>query len=170
MKYIVKIKDHELSFDYSEKNGKITNQNQNPLKYDFKELGSGCYSLILDGKSYIAHINRQTEGAYQILAKGQLFDVKIDDEQSLLIKQLTLNTAHEFTEQVIKAPIPGLVTQVFVKDGETLNKNMTLLTLEAMKMENVIKAPCDCTVEKVFVKSGDTVQQNQPLLELKKDE
>ncbi len=166
MKYFVKIDDQELTFQYSEKDGRLSNQDNRPLEYDLQELGNGCYSLILNGKSYLAHIH-QNDGQYEIILDNQLIPVSIEDEQSLLVKQLTKHHGEEATEQIIKAPIPGLVTQVLVSEGDTINKDTTLLTLEAMKMENVIKAPCNCVVDKVFVKGGETVQQNQPLIELK---
>ncbi len=169
MKYFVKIQNKELTFEYSEKDGKLSNQNNRPLDYDLQALGNGCYSLILNGKSYLAHV-QQNDGHYDVILENQLIPVTIEDEQSLLLKQLTKHHAQEATEKIIKAPIPGLVTQVLVKEGDTVDKDTTLLTLEAMKMENVIKAPCSCMVEKVFVKPSDTVQQNQPLIELKETE
>lgn len=166
MKYFAKIQEKEWTFEYSEKDGRLSNQNNRPLNYDLQKLGDGCYSLILNGKSYLAHV-QQNDGQYEIILQNQLISVTIEDEQSLLLKQLTKHHVQETTEKIIKAPIPGLVTQVLVKEGDTVNKDTTLLTLEAMKMENVIKAPCACIVEKVFVKPNDTVQQNQPLIELK---
>ena len=169
MKYIVKIADREWTFRYSESDGTLSNQNEEPLHYDLQDLGNGCFSLILNGKSYVAHVD-QNNGRYEVLLENELIPVTIEDEQSLLLKQLTQHRVQESSEQIIKAPIPGLVTQVFVKEGDTVGKDTTLLTLEAMKMENVIKAPCDCVVEKVFVKPGDTVQQNQSLVELKEKE
>ncbi len=169
MKYFVKIADREWTFHYSESDGTLSNHNDEPLHYDLQDLGNGCYSLILNGKSYLAHVNR-SDARYEVLLENELIPVIIEDEQSLLLKQLTKHRAQESSEQLIKAPIPGLVTQVLVKQGDTVERDTTLLTLEAMKMENVIKAPCACVVEKVFVNSGDTVQQNQPLIELKEKE
>ena len=41
----------------------------------------------------------------------------------------------------IKAPMPGLVLDILIKEGDEVMENQPLLILEAMKMENVIKAP-----------------------------
>ncbi len=167
MKYIVKIQDRKYTFDYSENDKKISNQNNEPLDYDWVELGNGCFSLILNGNSYICHVSEQN-GGYRIMVDGETVSAAIEDEQSLTLNKFVKAHAKEPSEQVIKAPIPGLVTRIFVQAGDKLKKNASLLALEAMKMENLIKAPCECTVEKIFVKSGQTVQQNQPLIQLKK--
>ncbi len=169
MKYVVKIQDREWTFFYSEKDGQLHNEKNEAFSYDLQEIGNGCYSLLFNGKSYLAQV-QEVDGQYQIIWDKQVFPVSIEDEMSLLLKQLTKHHVTESAEQIIKAPIPGLVTQVLVKEGDVVDKDSTLLTLEAMKMENVIKAPCNCRVDKILVAPGATVQQNQALIELHEKE
>ena len=57
----------------------------------------------------------------------------------------------------IGAPMPGMVSRVAVKAGDTVRKGDPLISLEAMKMETVIAAPRDATVKQVLVASGVTV-------------
>ena len=66
----------------------------------------------------------------------------------------------------IKAPMPGLVLQISVGPGDTVEKGDPLLILEAMKMENVLKAPGSGTVKKVSVNQGQAVEKNQLLIEM----
>ena len=66
----------------------------------------------------------------------------------------------------LKAPMPGLVLDILVKEGDKINKGDTLIVLEAMKMENALKAIADATVKKVSVKKGNTVDKNQVLVQL----
>ncbi len=167
MKYVVNVQDQQLHFDYSENDGQISLKNKGSVEYDLQDLGNGCYSLLVNGKSYVLHVSQNSEG-YQVLLHSQPFTVHVQDEQSLFLDQLVKTHKSEPQEQVIKAPIPGLVTQVFARPETEVEKDTALLTLEAMKMENVIKAPCNCEIEKVFVKAGETVQQNQPLIQLKR--
>ncbi|MEI6309180.1 MAG: biotin/lipoyl-containing protein, partial [bacterium] len=55
---------------------------------------------------------------------------------------------------VVTAPLPGKISTIQVKAGDTLKRGALLLLIEAMKMENELFAPYDCTVKKVFVSVG----------------
>lgn len=67
---------------------------------------------------------------------------------------------------VMKAPIPGSVSEVKVKPGEAVKRGQVLLLLEAMKMQNEIMAPSDGVVEEIYVSQGQTVNTGDPLLKL----
>lgn len=62
------------------------------------------------------------------------------------------------------APLPGLVVQVKVREGDSVRAGQPLLVMEAMKMENVIPAPYNGTVSRVLVKEGDNVSEGDLLL------
>jgi len=66
----------------------------------------------------------------------------------------------------LKAPMPGLVLDVLVKEGQQIKKGENLLVLEAMKMENNLKALSDAVVKKVNVGKGARVEKNEILIEL----
>jgi len=67
---------------------------------------------------------------------------------------------------VLKAPMPGSVLEVQVKEGDSVNDGDVLLVLEAMKMENELTASQPGTVSKILVKKGDAVNSGDPLIEL----
>lgn len=64
------------------------------------------------------------------------------------------------------AVIPGVIQQIFVKPGQTVQRNDKLLILEAMKMMNAITSPLSGVVKSVNVKTGVTVPKGTVLLEL----
>lgn len=64
----------------------------------------------------------------------------------------------------IKAPIPGVIQEVNVKEGQTVKKGDVLFVLEAMKMKNNITATHPGTVASVNVSKGDSVTHGQVLL------
>ena len=64
----------------------------------------------------------------------------------------------------VGASIPGAVSKIAVKAGDRVEKNQTLVTIEAMKMETAITARMDGTVDTVEVKEGGTVKGGQLLL------
>lgn len=62
----------------------------------------------------------------------------------------------------VKAPLPGVVTKILVKEGQGVKKGETVLVLEAMKMENNITAEADGTVTGICVSAGDSVNVGLP--------
>ncbi len=67
---------------------------------------------------------------------------------------------------VVKAPIPGVIVAVAVKEGDAIKKGQEVCVLEAMKMKNSIKAQRDGKVIAVKVKVGDHATKDQVLIEL----
>ena len=68
--------------------------------------------------------------------------------------------------KTVTAPLPGSITKVSVKVGDTVAAGDTVLMMEAMKMENSITAEFAGTVKAVLCKEGDQVQSGQDLVEL----
>ncbi len=77
-----------------------------------------------------------------------------------------LKVASKTTNVAIKAPLPGTIMQVLVREGDPVTIGQKLLTMEAMKMENNVLSEKDGTVRIVHVKPGDTVLQNDVLVEI----
>ncbi|MEJ0056943.1 MAG: acetyl-CoA carboxylase biotin carboxyl carrier protein subunit [Bacteroidota bacterium] len=87
------------------------------------------------------------------------------DKFDILLEKMGMNASAAGKVNVIKAPMPGLIIDLRVKAGDTVNAGDPLLVLEAMKMENIIKAPGEGVVKQVKVKKGDTVEKGQLLIE-----
>ena len=66
----------------------------------------------------------------------------------------------------VKAPLPGNIMQIIVRNGDVVKKGDKLLVYEAMKMENSILAEKDGTVSAIRVQPGDSVLEGDVLLEL----
>jgi len=67
---------------------------------------------------------------------------------------------------MVKAPLPGLIIDVKVREGEKVKAGQTIVVMEAMKMENQIQATTDGTVKKIFVKKGDNVAEGNAMVEI----
>ncbi len=63
----------------------------------------------------------------------------------------------------VKAPMPGLVLRIDVKQGDTVKENSLLLVMEAMKMENEIFAPVGGVIKEILVKQGDQLMADDVL-------
>lgn len=68
------------------------------------------------------------------------------------------NAAH------VGAPMPGVISRVFVSAGQAINAGDVLVSIEAMKMETAIHAEKDGTVAEVLVKAGDQIDAKDLLV------
>lgn len=64
----------------------------------------------------------------------------------------------------ITAPLPGTITEIKVKVGDTVKDGDTVVVLEAMKMQNNIEAEGNGTVTAILVNKGDTVMEGDTLI------
>ena len=62
------------------------------------------------------------------------------------------------------APLPGTVTEVFVKSGEQVETGQVILIIEAMKMKNSIRSRRAGKIAEVLVNAGQTVAHKQVLV------
>lgn len=62
------------------------------------------------------------------------------------------------------APLPGTITEVFIKAGEQVETGQVVLVIEAMKMKNSIRATHGGVVENVLVSAGQSVAHKQALV------
>ncbi|MEE4241796.1 MAG: biotin/lipoyl-containing protein [Desulfopila sp.] len=64
----------------------------------------------------------------------------------------------------VEAPTPGNIVKVMVDVGDQVQKDATLVIMEAMKMESEVKAPQAGKIVAVHVTAGETVQTSEPLV------
>ena len=62
----------------------------------------------------------------------------------------------------VESPLPGVIIEVSVKDGQAVKQGQKVAVLEAMKMENEIAAIVDGTVTAIHVSKGDSVLEGAP--------
>lgn len=74
------------------------------------------------------------------------------------------------SDERILSPIPGLVTQVFIKIGDRLHPGDPILVIEAMKMRNMLRSGHEVTVSALHVEPGKIVQAGDILVEFSKGE
>jgi pyruvate carboxylase subunit B len=136
-----------------------------PLPYSAEALGDGSLSLIVDGRSVPVSVEPLGDGRMRVTIGGRRTVVRVQDERDLLVDAFGL-APDEGGGGAVRAPMPGLVLDILVAEGETVEAEQGLLVLEAMKMENELTAPSGGVVETIHVESGASVDKEALLIEI----
>lgn len=165
--YKVKVNDQFL-FEIENKDSAFL-VNGEQVQLDVSTLGHNNIHVLYQNRSFnteLVEINK-AEKTCKIKVNGNTYQISIEDQFDVLLKQLGLDnlTANKISE--IKAPMPGLVLKVLIEENIEVKKGDNLLILEAMKMENILKSSTDGVIKKVLVKQGDKVEKSQILVQFK---
>jgi len=137
------------------------------IDWDLVEVSPNYFHIIHNNKSYRAEIVKadpQTK-TFIIKVNGSVQTVTVKDKFDLLLEKMGMSEAATSKINNIKAPMPGLIIDLKIKVGDTVNAGDPLLILEAMKMENVLKSPGAGTIKTIKIKKGDSVDKGQVLIE-----
>lgn len=136
-------------------------------KFDAVETSKNRFHILKDNKSFAAEIthsdfNRKT---FLITINNTKYNICIENDLDILLKSMGFEVGAKKQINSIDAPMPGLVLEINVEVGQTVNEDDPLLILEAMKMENSITSPINGTIKSIAVNKGDAVDKNQLLIE-----
>lgn len=157
---------NQKTFDIVPDNG-LFQVDGKPLSWDLAKISEGRFHIQLDRKGYNAEVvavEKETK-SFSFKINGRIYTVALKDKFDLLLEQMGMNSSASLKVNHVKAPMPGLIIDLRVKEGDTVKAGDPLIILEAMKMENIIKAAGDSVVKTVKVKKGDSVEKNQILIE-----
>lgn len=135
---------------------------------DIYKKSKNHYHLIDQHKSFDALLTRSNFDAkrYAVLINDTEYVVQISDALDMQISKMGLQATNSTKENDLKAPMPGLIVSIDVKEGDQVKEGDGLLILEAMKMENTLVAPKDGQITKISVQQGAKVEKNELLIEL----
>ncbi|NNL33301.1 MAG: biotin/lipoyl-binding protein [Flavobacteriaceae bacterium] len=102
---------------------------------------------------------------YVIKIGSNSYSVKIENEIDQLIDRMGFSANASKQIDKIKAPMPGLILDINVIEGQEVKEDDPLLILEAMKMENVINAPRSGKIKSISATKGEAVEKNTLLIE-----
>jgi biotin carboxyl carrier protein len=141
--------------------------NEKLVLWDVEKLNDGHFHVIYGQKSFRVEVVKTdfTTKSFTVKVNGRSYQIGLKDQFDLLLEKMGMNSGQTAKINIIKAPMPGLIIDLKIKDGDAVKAGDTLLILEAMKMENIIKSPGEGVVKSIKVKKGDTVEKNQVLIE-----
>lgn len=66
----------------------------------------------------------------------------------------------------VTSPLPGVIIEVSVKEGQAVKAGQKVAVIEAMKMENEIAATQDGTISAIHVNKGDSVLEGADIVSI----
>jgi biotin carboxyl carrier protein len=162
MKYLAIINDTQFTIDIN-RDGQVIVDGE-VVNIDMRQmLDTTMYSLIINGVSHDVRMN-EGDGVYLTELSGKIFEVVVEDERTRRLAGLKGGPGAMTGEAIIKAPMPGVVIDVLVIQGQEVETGEIVVILESMKMQNEFKAPRSGKVHTVRVASGDKVEQGAVML------
>lgn len=141
--------------------------NDASFEADILKVREDVYSIIKDGRSYevelVKHIPEDKKLVVKVNNTSYTLDIK--DKYDDLLHSLGLDSLATKKVNEIKAPMPGMVLNILVSEGQEVKKGDALIVLEAMKMENILKSPTDGVIKKIAISKGVAVEKNQLLIQ-----
>jgi len=123
--------------------------------------GGGSLTFLLEGRRVEAHVTTESDDDRPLLW------VHVDGMTRRLMLQSTARAGSgsgASDANRFNSPMPGVVTQVNVADGDRVTAGMILVVIEAMKMEHPILAPDDGVISGVRARVGQMVTAGFTLL------
>ncbi len=135
------------------------------------------FKFEINGNTYEVEVGKVEGTLAEIEVNGTKYSVTLDKEVPVIKtptivkkplakpkenKPLTTETKLS----IVKAPLPGNILDLKVKEGDEVKKGDVLLIMEAMKMENNVMSDVSGVVKTLKVGVGDTVLQNDVLVEI----
>lgn len=142
--------------------------NEELQNIDFLPIDEHHFHVILNNKSYQAVLLKADyqNKNFRISINGSPYTVQLSDQYDQLVDRLGLNVVAKHAALDINAPMPGLVLDIMVEKGETVEEGTPILILEAMKMENILKATGSGLIESIEIEKGNAVEKGQLLVKV----
>ncbi len=163
-KYFAELNGKEYQIEILSDNRAVINGTQ--YAYDFQILRQHLsYSLLVDGMSFETNIY-QDNGFWEVLMRGKQFSIRVEDERERHLRMATGQGTIEKGKFILHSPMPGLVIDIPVKEGQEVEEGAVLVILESMKMQNELIAPRAGIITRIETSLHDNVERKQVLLVL----
>ena len=121
------------------------------INYDKKEI-----TLSNDVNRFECKILKENkiDQSYIIKINGEISSIRLIKQVEKTIEKLGIQKGAQKNINILKAPMPGLILDVVVKESQRVKKGDSVIILEAMKMENILTSPVDGIVKEIKVNSS----------------
>ena len=162
--YFAEIEDQEFQIEILS-DGQVTIDGD-LYEFDFQVLRQHLsYSLLIKGESYEVNVYQEND-EWEVLLRGKQFSVTVEDEREKRLREASGEVALSGGAVSVLAPMPGLVIDIPVAEGDDINEGEVLIVLESMKMQNELRAPRSGKISSIQTKLNANVKRKQTLLVL----
>ena len=135
------------------------------------------YKFKIGGKEYNVTVNPKEGKLFDVTVNGATYEVESENapvaapapQPAAAPAQAAPAAAAPAAKpagasETVPSPLPGVIIEISVKEGQQVKAGQKIAILEAMKMENEIPAPKDGTITDIHVHKGDTLQEGDPVV------
>lgn len=126
----------------------------------------GTY-ILWKNRKYPVEIIRSNQNKYEILFNDISYTFTVETPFSLQRMKVLNSAKGKVENEYIKAPMPGKIIDVLVREGSQVLKGEPVIILEAMKMQNELISPVNGIVDKVYAKANTNVMKDDLLIDIK---
>jgi glutaconyl-CoA/methylmalonyl-CoA decarboxylase subunit gamma len=128
----------------------------------------GTY-ILWKNRKYPVEVIRSRQNRYEILFNDISYTFTVETPFSIQRMKVLSASRGKIDKESLKAPMPGKIIDVLVREGSTVLRGEPLVILEAMKMQNEIQSPVNGQIIKVLAKPNSNVMKDDILVEIKVD-
>jgi len=116
-----------------------------------------------NGRPFTAQVERH--GLWiRVEHNGRRIDAQVMSARAAeLLRKMPFKAPPDMSKFLL-SPMPGLLVDVSVKAGQTVQAGERLAVIEAMKMENILTAAQYGTVAQILASKGESLAVDQPIL------
>jgi biotin carboxyl carrier protein len=126
----------------------------------------GTY-ILWKNRKFPVEIIRSRQNKYEILFNDISYTFTVETPFSLQRMKVLDSKKGKPEQEYVRAPMPGKIIDVLVREGATVVRGEPVVILEAMKMQNEILSPVNGVIVKVAAKANTNVMKDDLLVEIK---
>jgi len=137
--------------------------------YDVKLKSDDKYGtyILWKNRKYPVEIVSSRQNKYEILFNDISYTFTVETPFSLQRMKVLNSKRGKVEKEFIKAPMPGKIIDVLVREGSSVLRGEPVVILEAMKMQNEILSPVNGVIVKVSARANTNVMKDDLLVEIK---
>jgi biotin carboxyl carrier protein len=128
----------------------------------------GTY-ILWKNRRYPVEIINSRQNRYEILFNDISYIFTVETPFSMKRMKVLNKQKGKAEKEYVKAPMPGKIIDVLVREGSQVLRGESVVILEAMKMQNEILSPVNGHIVKISARSNTNVMKDDVLVEIKVD-